>query len=294
MNYAININNLYKSYNGKKVLTGLNMSVPKNKIYGFLGVNGAGKTTTFGILSGFIQKENGDFNFNGKLSALPQNANFYPGRSIVDQLRFFAELSDVPKRKVNDEVMDVLKKVDLYNQRYLKPGKLSHGMTKRVAIAQALLGDPDIVLLDEPISGLDPKNAYEFKKLIIELGKEKTIVISSHVMADISEMCEVIGIIHDGKMRFEGPLNDLTDVNSKVNYRISKSVNNGLLVNIPEIIEKTFDEKKMILSISFADKEISLENLNKKVFNLLTNENIGIYEITLGKTLEEGFLKMLC
>ncbi|MDH4129899.1 MAG: ATP-binding cassette domain-containing protein, partial [Spirochaetota bacterium] len=89
MNYAININNLYKSYNGKKVLTGLNMSVPKNKIYGFLGVNGAGKTTTFGILSGFIQKENGDFNFNGKLSALPQNANFYPGRSIVDQLRFF-------------------------------------------------------------------------------------------------------------------------------------------------------------------------------------------------------------
>ncbi|MDH4129302.1 MAG: ATP-binding cassette domain-containing protein, partial [Spirochaetota bacterium] len=207
---------------------------------------------------------------------------------------FFAELSDVPKRKVNDEVMDVLKKVDLYNQRYLKPGKLSHGMTKRVAIAQALLGDPDIVLLDEPISGLDPKNAYEFKKLIIELGKEKTIVISSHVMADISEMCEVIGIIHDGKMRFEGPLNDLTDVNSKVNYRISKSVNNGLLVNIPEIIEKTFDEKKMILSISFADKEISLENLNKKVFNLLTNENIGIYEITLGKTLEEGFLKMLC
>ena len=291
MSYAININNLHKSYNNKKVLTGFNMSVPRNKIYGFLGVNGAGKTTTFGILSGFIPKESGNFNINGTLSALPQNANFFPGRTIIDQLRFFAELSDVPNKSLDEEVKYVLNKVDLYGQRFTKPPKLSHGMTKRLAIAQALLGDPDIILLDEPISGLDPKNAYEFKKLIIELGKEKTIVISSHVMADVSEMCEIIGIIHDGKMLFEGHISEITDINSKVNFRISKTVNHGLLDTIPEIIDKSYDEKKKILTISFDEKEISLESINKKIFNLLSNENIGIYEITLGKSLKKVSLK---
>lgn len=210
MSFILQTFNLKKTYGDKIALDGLDLNIPTGGIYGFLGINGAGKTTTISILGRFILPTSGHFSIKGKLSILPQDARFYPGRKIKSQMEFFARLSGVPASKAKGEVHRILDGVGLLEKANIAAEKISHGMYKRLGIAQALLGNPDILLLDEPTAGLDPENAFEMRKMIKALAKEKTIVISSHNLHEISEMCENIGIIHEGKLRFEGKTSDLT------------------------------------------------------------------------------------
>lgn len=293
MNFAVQTKDLRKNYGKNEVLKGLNMNVPINTTYGFIGINGAGKTTTFGILGGFTKEDYGFFEITGKMSMLPQDAKFYPLRSILSQLKFFALLSGVESEKAEEAAMITLEIVDLIKERNLKPGKLSHGMTKRLAIAQALLGNPDILILDEPIAGLDPKNAHGIKKLIKGLSKIKTIIISSHNLSEISELCDNIGIIKDGEMQFEGSISEVTKKGSSITYRLSSGLFLMTLDGVKEIKDKFFNAEESTLTIIFDEKEISPDQMNAKVIKILTENNVGVHEITLGESLEESFLKMI-
>jgi len=199
---AFQTHNLVKNYGGKLALDNLNMNVPSGSIYGFLGVNGAGKTTTFSIAGTYTYASSGTFKVKGKLAVIPQDARFYNGRTVESQLKFLAALSGVKADQIEAEVKRVLKDVGLAEKAQINAEKLSHGMYKRLGIAQALLGSPDLLLLDEPTAGLDPKNAFEIRKLIKELGKQKTLVVSSHNLHEISDICTHVGIIHKGKMIF--------------------------------------------------------------------------------------------
>jgi ABC-2 type transport system ATP-binding protein len=256
-------------------------------------VNGAGKTTTFGLISGYLPGETGSININGKLSILPQDAQFYPDRSAGSQLKLFGLLSGIPRNRVNSEIDRVLELVGLEDCKKIKAEKLSHGMTKRLAIAQSLLGDPDILLLDEPTSGLDPRNVYEVRQLIISLGQNKTLVISSHILSEIDEICKTVGILHKGRMCFEGPIQEITRSESRVTYHISSAVDPAVFAHIPEITDLVYDPGQRTLCCCFNGTETGIESINKKIIKILTAGDIGIREIHQGHTLEEGFLNLL-
>lgn len=284
---------LTKSYGKKSALSGLDMHVRSNTVYGFLGVNGAGKTTTFGILAGFIKASSGTFEIQGKVSVLPQDAKFYRGRSAISQLEFLAQLSGIKAKNAKQEAERVLEIVELADKRKLAPNKMSHGMYKRLGIAQALLGSPDLLLLDEPTAGLDPENAYHIRQMIKELGKEKTIVISSHNLNEIADIADEIGIIHEGKMQFEGPLSEITKTGSAVEFHISEKADLRKIEGFEWLTHQEFDSEKNILIVSFDTTKIQLEEVNHKVLRWLEKEKVGIREIIAGKKLEESFLELL-
>ncbi|MFH1037578.1 MAG: ABC transporter ATP-binding protein [PVC group bacterium] len=290
---AIEIRNLTKNYGRKQVLRGLNMSVPEGSIYGFLGVNGAGKTTTLGILTGFLPRRGGTVSVRGVLSSLPQDAALYPDRSIRGQLALLARLSGVRGRRAGREAGRVLDLVQLGDAARSTPKKLSHGMRQRLSVAQALLGDPGILVLDEPTAGLDPKNSAELRRLIRGLGREKTVVLSSHLLPEVEEICSHVGVIHDGKMVFEGSVAELTGAGSHVRYRLSKSIDPAVLDGIGAIRSKEFDGEEMLLSVSFDDKQITVEEINGRIFEILRGRGTGIREITPGRRLEDEFLRLL-
>ena len=286
---SIEIRSLTKNYGKKPVLRGLNMNVPSGAVYGFLGVNGAGKTTTLGILTGFLPRGSGTVSVRGSLSSLPQDAALYPDRRVLGQLKLLARLGGVKGRRAGREAARVLDLVQLGEYGRSTPKKLSHGMRKRLAIAQALLGDPDILILDEPTAGLDPRNSAELRKLIRRLGREKTVVVSSHLLPEVEEMCSHVGVIHDGEMVFEGTVAGLTGVGSHVRYRLSGNVDPASLDGIGAIRTREYDGEEMILSVSFDQERATVEEINERVIAALRGRGVGIREITLGRSLEEEF-----
>lgn len=295
MNYAFQTHNLVKKYGKTIALNELNMKVPERSIYGFLGVNGAGKTTTFGVAAGFIHADSGSVEVAGKLAVLPQDARFYYGRSVESQMRFLAMLSGASRSQVGKEVEKVLELVGLSEKRRVAAQKLSHGMYKRLGIAQALLGSPDVLLLDEPTAGLDPENAFEMRKLIKELGKEKTLVVSSHNLQEISDICGFVGVIHQGRMIFEGKMEELSKSSSKVKYFLS-----GVELAILEDLMRAFGwvenfnlEDGNVLHVAFSPDRIGLEEVNSVMVRALLDAGIGIHEIHCGKSLEESFLEII-
>lgn len=293
MRNAIEVHDVMKSFGRQQVLKGLNMTIPAQTVYGFIGVNGAGKTTTFGILSSFLPFRSGTFSINGTLSIFPQDTKLYEGINVEKQLRFFCELGGIKKRDIGTEIERVLTMVNMQQYKKKRPERLSHGMNKRLAIAQSFIGDPDIILLDEPIAGLDPQNAHEIKELIKKLGKEKTIVVSSHTLSEISEMCDLVGLIHNGKMQFEGSLEKLTESQSIIKIKIVGQVDLKKLEAIPGIITAQFNESSQTLSMHYARKESSPDNIIRTIIEHLYKNDIGILEITRGEKLEDSFLKMV-
>lgn len=276
-------------------LNGLDMNVPKGSIYGFLGVNGAGKTTTFGIAGTFIHATSGEVKIHGKLAVIPQDARFYHSRTVENQLRFLGLLSGVSNDQIQKEVTHVLEQVGLTEKRKTSAEKLSHGMYKRLGIAQALLGSPDVLLLDEPTAGLDPENAFEIRNLMKSLGQQKTLVISSHNLQEISDICNHLGIIHQGRMIFEGKMEEIAHSSSKVKYVLSH-LDQDLITNLLkqfQWIEKFNLEANNALHILFSEKKIGLEEVNRQILKALFEASIGVLEIHSGKKLEETFLEMI-
>lgn len=293
MKYAITLDKISKNFGKKQVLDNLTMRVPENSIYGFLGINGAGKTTTFGILSSFLPQGDGKFEINGKLGVLPQDAKFYHGRSAYSQLSFFALLSGVKRKDVDKEVIRVLTAVDLYSERKTKVHTYSHGMTNKLALAQALLGDPDVLLLDEPTSGLDPKNVVEIRKLIQKLGEDKTVVISSHILSEIDEICDYIGILDEGIIKFEGPISEITESHNCVNIIVDKPVDTTKIINISFVDSAEFNPEKNMLTVYYDSSQTDLALINKAVISELFSKDINIMGIVKGNTLEDSFLNLL-
>ncbi len=285
--------NLSKRYKDKVALDGLSMHVKPSTLYGFLGINGAGKTTTLSILGGAVYPTSGTFTVGGRLAILPQDARFYSGRKVLDQLQFLARLSGVSRAGAEKEALRVLGLVELLDQKNVAADTLSHGMYKRLGIAQALLGEPDILLLDEPTAGLDPQTAYATRQLIKGLAKEKTVVMSSHNLHEIAEMCDEVGVIHQGKMRFEGKTSELTQKGSSLEIHVSKGLDITLFKDLPGLASHHFDEELFIINLSFHHVGISMEDLNEKIINLVLGQGIGIRQIIQGKSLEKGFLELL-
>ncbi len=210
MSYLIEARNLSKSFGQKPVLQDLTFSLSAAEPVALIGPNGAGKTTLFSLLCGYLPASSGELTvlghkpgssaLFGRVSALPQDAMLDPNFSLLTQLSFFGQLQGMSKAAAVAESRRVLALVDLAASAELKATALSHGMRKRVAIAQALMGSPELVMLDEPTAGLDPVNALQVRQLIAQLSDQASFIISSHNIFELERLCGTVLYLEHGKL----------------------------------------------------------------------------------------------
>ena len=208
----IEVKNLVKRYGNHTAVDGLNFTIEEGKIYGFLGPNGAGKSTTMNMITGYIASTSGEVLINGcnilddaekakkYIGYLPEQPPLYFDMTVREYLQFVAELKKVPKKDretMIEEIMDVVKIKEMPN-RLIR--NLSEGYKQRVGLAQAIIGYPEIIILDEPTVGLDPKQIIEIRDLIKSLGKNHTVILSSHILSEVSAVCDYVLIIAHGKL----------------------------------------------------------------------------------------------
>lgn len=208
----IEIQNLTKSYGQIKAVNNLNFTVEKGEILGFLGPNGAGKSTTMNIIAGYIPSSEGSVKVCGfdimekpeevkkRIGYLPEQPPLYMDMTVTEYLDFVSDLKMVGKKQKKSQLSDIMELVKLIDVRNRLVKNLSKGYKQRVGLAQALVGSPDVLILDEPTVGLDPKQILEIRKLIKALGKEHTIILSSHILPEVSAVCEKVVIINKGEI----------------------------------------------------------------------------------------------
>ena len=220
MNYILETQHLSKKSGNSYRVKDLSLSVPEKCVYGFLGPNGAGKSTTLKMILGLIYQSEGKIQFLGKTvnsqnrlsllqktGSLIENPGGYGHLSGLENMQIVQKLKGVKE----EEIASALKTVRLYEQRDKKLSSYSLGMKQRLGIAMAILGNPKLLILDEPTNGLDPAGIQEIRELIVSLPKERnmTVIISSHLLSEIEQMASQVGIIHHGQLLYEGPLQEL-------------------------------------------------------------------------------------
>lgn len=232
----IEVNNLTKKYGNHLAVDHISFKIEKGKIYGFLGPNGAGKTTTMNMITGYIAATEGEVKVNGhdvflepelakkSIGYLPELPPVYMEMTPEEYLRFAAELKGVEKSKIKPMVEDVMNMTGVSGMRKRLIRNLSKGYRQRVGLAQALLGYPEILILDEPTVGLDPKQIIEMRELIKSLKVNHTIVLSSHILTEISEVCDEVIIITNGKLVASDSLANLSRLSELKNHQIDLTV----------------------------------------------------------------------
>ncbi len=215
----IQITSLKKVYGKKTALDGITFSVG-NGMFGLIGRNGAGKTTLMRILATLSRPSGGQVTFDGIpledtkkirsfIGYLPQEFSLYQDMSVLEIMRYLAALSDIPGKTCRERIPRLLQQVNLWDDRTKKTGKLSGGMKRRLGIAQALLDDPQVLIVDEPTAGLDPEERLRFYTLLDEFSSSRTVVVSSHIMSDIEAVCENVAVLDAGRLLFAGTVGAL-------------------------------------------------------------------------------------
>lgn len=215
----IQITSLGKAYGNKAALNGVSLSIG-NGMFGLAGRNGAGKTTLMQILATLSKPSGGQVTFDGIplentkkirsfIGYLPQEFSLYPDMSVQEVMCYLAALSDIPGEVWRERIPRLLQQVNLWEDRAKKAGKLSGGMKRRLGIAQALLNDPQVLIVDEPTAGLDPEERLRFYALLDEFSSGRTVIVSSHIMNDIESVCENVAVLDAGRLLFAGTVGAL-------------------------------------------------------------------------------------
>ncbi len=210
----ITIENLTKSYGPQRAVDNISFEVKTGEILGFLGPNGAGKTTTMKMITQYIEPDQGDISINGKsvktsntksnIGYLPEHNPLYLDMPVMDYLSFMASLQGVSKSQIPGQIRKMIMMCGLDVEKHKKIGELSKGYRQRVGLAQAMIHDPEILILDEPTTGLDPNQIVEIRELIKQLGQAKTVILSTHILPEVEATCDRILIINRGKIVADG------------------------------------------------------------------------------------------
>jgi len=215
----IEVKNLSKAYGPQLAVDNISFSVKTGEILGFLGPNGAGKTTTMKMITNYIQFDNGDVEIQGatvqngtfrkNIGYLPEHNPIYEDMPVMDYLKYCAELQGVATSLVPSRIAEMVKLCGLNAEKHKKIGELSKGYRQRVGLAQAMIHDPEILILDEPTTGLDPNQIVEIRELIKRIGREKTVILSTHILPEVEATCDRILIINKGKIVADGTADTL-------------------------------------------------------------------------------------
>lgn len=215
----VRIENLSKSYGGQKAVDSISFDIKSGEIIGFLGPNGAGKTTTMKMLTQYMEPDSGtiwygnkssfDVDIRRQIGYLPEHNPLYEEMPVMDYLAFAASLQGVEKSELPSRIREMIKLCGLDVEKHKKIGELSKGYRQRVGLAQAIIHNPQILILDEPTTGLDPNQIVEIRELIKKLGKEKTVILSTHILPEVEATCDRILIINKGKIAADGTVQEL-------------------------------------------------------------------------------------
>lgn len=218
---SVRIEHLNKTIGKQQVLRDISLSINDGEVVGLLGPNGAGKSTLMKILVG-LWEENKEQRTKNKeqcvievpkeIGYLPEQNPLYEEMYVAEYLQFMAQLDKEQKTKSKERVEVLIERVGLTPERHKKIGQLSKGYKQRVGLAQALLGDPDLLILDEPTTGLDPNQLTEIRSLIRELGKDRTVILSTHIMQEVREMCDRVVILDHGQIKTDMPISEIDDL----------------------------------------------------------------------------------
>lgn len=288
------LKNVSKTFVGKKAVDNVSLTLDKPGVFGLLGTNGAGKTTTIRMLLGIIKKDSGEIKWNGKtverknvnFGYLPEERGVYPKTKIFDQLMYFAELKGMKKQETIDSINKWAKELKVEEYLQMPAEKLSKGNQQKIQFMTAVIHNPELVVLDEPFSGLDPVNTEILKNIIIDLVKNgKYVIMSAHQMSTIEEFCSDILILNKGKTVLQGNLKEIK--NTYPANRVEIDVNQ----NIDEYIEKfnlTKENEKNNDYIIKIENEVVAHNL----LNELVKNGIEINKFEIKKpTLNDIFIE---
>ncbi len=305
----ISIRNVSKNYGQVKALKNFSAVINKGEITGILGPNGAGKTTLLKIITCYMYPTEGNVLFDEMdiwsdsikiremIGYLPENAPLYSDLSVIDYLKFVADIRNIPKNITMDRIKAVSDLCDIRTVAYKRIDALSKGYRQRVGLAQALIHDPQILILDEPTSGLDPNQILEIRDLIKRLGKEKTMLFSSHILQEVQAVCDRAIIINRGEIVADGAPDSMSDsiTNHKeifLTVRSSADISAGLryLYSVKEV-KTSSDSSPGEFSYSiFTDKD---SDVRDRVFDVCVENNAKIIEMRLEKdSLEKVFREL--
>ena len=294
---SIVVNNLLKTYGTQKAVNNISFSIEKGEIVGFLGPNGAGKSTTMKIITGYLLQDGGDakvcnidvtknpVDAKKKIGYLPESNPLYYDMYVKEYLSFVAGVYTVANRK--DAINKTIELVGLTPEKHKKIGQLSKGYKQRVGLAAALIHDPEVLILDEPTTGLDPNQIVEIRNVIKEQGKNKTVLFSSHIMQEVQAICDRVIIINKGELVADDKLSVLQQNNDTNIVKVSfkESLETEWVQSLPAIIKFTKEN-----SNTWKLHTHNSADARKQLFELAVKKNLNIVSLTTeGNNLEEIF-----
>ena len=301
------IENLTKRYGNQKAVDNISLKVVTGEILGFLGPNGAGKTTTLKIITSFIAADEGKVYIGGKLLTdnyyelkkhigyLSENNPLYHDMPVIDFLNFCAKIQGIEKSRIPDRVTEMIRVTGLKREKHKKIGELSKGYQQRVGLAQAIIHDPEILLLDEPTSGLDPNQIAEIRKLIRELGSEKTVILSTHILPEVEATCDRIFIINKGKIGADGTADTLRNQARGADI-LKVKIEDGE----PDQIFKSIQTLRSVSLVELADRKLNRFNIHctdksvkREIFRLCVENKWVLTEMTPFETKLEDIFRDL-
>lgn len=301
MSAALELRGVVKCYGKRRALDGLDLCVPRGSIFGLVGSNGAGKTTAMAVAVGLLHPQAGQTDVlgagpfdasrqAGRVTLLPQDCRF-PGHARLEELlRYYGRLQGLPAAATRAQVEQVLAWVHLAERRASPVRTLSHGMTRRLAIAQAFLGEPELVLLDEPLNGLDPREAARVRDLIRSRRGRQAIVISSHQLSDIEALCDHVAFIEQGRLVRQDRLDAIVHRAQRLTYQISGAA--PPLDRLRSLwTEARWEERPGQLCVTFP-ATYSAEEINRRVLPVLWEAGVGVLEMRRGSDLESEYLRL--
>ena len=307
----IEVKNDTKKYGKAIAVEDISFSINNGEIVGLLGPNGAGKSTTMNILTGYIEQTSGEVTIEGyntlkkprkakkQIGYMPEGVPLYTDLTVKEFVTYMAELKQVNRKVRKEKVQKVIEQTGLKDVENKLTKNLSRGYKQRVSMAGALVGEPKILILDEPTVGLDPKQITEIRNLIKELGKTHTIILSSHILSEVSQICNKVIIINKGKIvAIDTPENLENKVNNNNCIYVTVEDTDNKIAHIKDkikeiknikLVQENEDRTKQYLIE--ADKDV---DLRKKVFSEFAKENITIFEMKKADTtLEDAFMKLI-
>ena len=307
----IEVKNVTKKYGNFVAVDNISFTVKDGEVVGFLGPNGAGKSTTMNMITGFIEPTDGSIIVNGfdvqkkeikakkQIGYMPEGVPLYTELTVKEFVTYMAELKRVKKKERKEKVQKALTETGLKDVEKKLIRNLSRGYKQRVSLAGALVGDPEVIILDEPTVGLDPKQITEIRKLIKDLGKNHTVILSSHILSEVSQICERVIIINKGKLiAIDTPenLEKKTDEKNVILLTVEDSKDNMLKLkkDIPEMLDC-----KLIKDNDDGTKQYMIESnanvdLRKQLFDILPKKEITIFELKKAeKSLEDAFITLI-
>ena len=306
----IEVEKLTKKYGNHIAVDHLSFRVERGMVYGFLGPNGAGKSTTMNMMTGYIAATSGTVKINGYdilkepekakkcIGYLPELPPVYQDMTVNEYLTFASELKKIPKRERKEQIAQVMEQTKITDVKDRLIKNLSKGYKQRVGLAQAILGDPQVIILDEPTVGLDPKQIIEIRELIRELAKKHTVILSSHILSEVSAVCDHIMIISKGKLvacdtpeglltLFSG-VREMTLTVEGTRERLEAVLEQFSQIQAYEVLEEKADGTVRVQMKADAESDI-----RKELFNALAQEQMPIMELSMTeKSLEDVFLEL--